>query len=140
MDKAVIFCKDLNQIRRQTKTFFDDHSVEFQIEADSLEIGDGFHTMQELYEHRHRLFICLMRLEEGLLKGSAWISKLHDDGSCFEGWFVAGLTGKNGRLPVTYHFPMRHWEEMSQKFTVLDKAPPWDGHTSADVLKRLKEY
>lgn len=38
---------------------------------------------------------------------------------------------------ITYHLPIDRWEECSFAET-LDKAPKWDGHTSADVITRLK--
>lgn len=37
-----------------------------------------------------------------------------------------------------YHLPMSEWDNCKWANT-LENAPEWDGHTSADVLKRLAE-
>jgi len=101
---------------------------------------DGYHTFTELYDHRIRLFIALMWAKWR----NAWASKVHADGSIWEGWFIAGIHTKNG--DITYHLPMKYWDEVfmcrkdgeQECITTLDKAPEWDGHTSDDVLERLK--
>ncbi|MEO0852714.1 MAG: hypothetical protein AAFY15_04335, partial [Cyanobacteria bacterium J06648_11] len=61
-------------------------------------------------------------------------SKLHHDGSSFEGWFIAGIQLKTGQ--ITYHLPMRLWDKCGA-FETLDRGKEWDGHTSEDVVKRL---
>lgn len=94
------------------------------------EISDGYHTFNELYEHRHALFLNLMQGR------NSWVSKLHDDGSSMDGWFVAGIHLDSGM--VTYHLPERLWDKACAVCKdVLDKAPFWDGHTSKDVVDRL---
>lgn len=112
------------------------------------DISDGYHTFTELYEHRITLFIALcvyvtksyIRMEktdcypEENLK--VWRSKLHSDGTSFDGWFILGI-GKEKGKQITYHLPLDKWEETNFADT-LDKAPEWDRHTSEDVLKRLK--
>lgn len=100
------------------------------------ETSDGYHTFNELYEHRHALFLALMSEN----KGFAWMSRCHDDGSATEGWFVAGI-----HLPgvgmVTYHLPERLWDmALRTDCDVVATAPKWDGHTSADVVERLKKW
>lgn len=98
------------------------------------QISDGHHTFDELYEHRHALFFALMLSSSG--DAETWMSKLHDDGSSFDGWFIAGIGLSTG--PITYHLPMRLWDRfVSAGFDVLEKAPKWDGHTSNDVINRL---
>lgn len=98
------------------------------------ETSDGYHSFNELYEHRHALFFALM-LSNGDER-KAWMSKLHDDGSSFDGWFIAGMGLSTGL--ITYHLPMRLWDRFaSAGFDVLEKAPKWDGHTSNDVINRL---
>ena len=100
---------------------------------------DGYHTFEELYEHRMVLFIALgSRTQELLEENITWRSKLHSDGTMFEGgWFILGINTKKGKQ-VTYHLPIRFWEETKFAKT-LERAPKWDGHTSDDVLKRLKK-
>lgn len=95
------------------------------------EVSDGFHTFNELYAHRIALFIALAIHIPG-----AWKSRLHADGSCLEGWFIAGFTTPAG--PITYHLPDAEWDA----FPVQDvpRAPQWDGHTAADVVERLRAF
>ena len=98
-------------------------------EGDKGEVSDGHHTFNELYEHRHALFSALIKR----LPLHGWKSKLHDDGSMFKGWFIAGFATPHGT--ITYHIPRHLWHEFPCK--ELDKAPKWDGHTSEDVIERL---
>ena len=67
------------------------------------------------------------------------MSKKHHDESEMEGWFIAGIRLKEG--DISYHLPMRLWNACANgAFVVLPKAPPWDGHTSKDVVDRLMKY
>lgn len=99
--------------------------------------SDGYHTFDELYEHRAVLFIQLC----GFISAwrdcvyPVWRSKLHSDGSSFDGWFIMGIF-KEGGKQITYHLPMDKWNDAMFAET-LEKAPEFDGHTPADVLKRL---
>lgn len=81
-----------------------------------------------MYEHRHLLFLNL--IEYGV---TSWKSKLHDDGTFLEGYFIAGIKLPTGM--ITYHLPIRLWDVTNVQ--ELEKAPKWDGHTSDDVLERL---
>jgi hypothetical protein len=45
---------------------------------------------------------------------------------------------KNKGSQITYHLPTSKWDECDFAIT-LDKAPEWDGHTSNDVLERIRE-
>lgn len=111
------------------------------------ELSDGFHTFNELYDHRITIFVALCNLMEYAikelnnpdLKGKhvCWKSKLHDDGTMFERWFIAGIGILPGRM-ITYHLPINRWDELKVK--KLKKAPKWDGHTPADVIERIKKY
>ena len=56
----------------------------------------------------------------------------------FHGWFIVGIREESGRQ-ITYHLPERFWPEATSIARVLERAPVWDGHTSADVLVRLKD-
>lgn len=99
-------------------------------------ISDGYHTFDELYEHRIVNFIALCKFieESGLF--DVWRSRHHSDGSVWGGWFILGINHEQGKQ-ITYHLPDSKWEECVFAST-LDKAPEFDGHTSADVLERLK--
>lgn len=111
--------------------------------VDTNLISDGYHTFGELYEHRITLFIALcktIRLVNAVVKDDhaipVWRSKLHSDNSEWPGWFIMGLrTEKGGQ--ISYHLPISKWDETSFCATLV-KAPEFDGHTSADVLERLK--
>jgi len=40
---------------------------------------------------------------------------------------------------ITYHLPLKHFKEVSEFAEELKKAPEFDGHSSNDVLERLKK-
>ena len=99
------------------------------------EISDGYHTFDELYEHRCTLFLTLMMK----MPEASWFSEWHDDGSSIEGWFIAGINTPTGT--VTYHLPKdMWWFACKTGAKAVSRAPKWDGHTSADVVKRLQQW
>lgn len=101
---------------------------------DSAEVTDNYHSFSELYKHRIELWIALCR---ALNKNRyVWRSELHSDGSAYDGWFILGVNSKPGSQ-ITYHLPMSKWEDTEFAIT-LERAPEFDGHTSADVLDRIK--
>ena len=65
----------------------------------------------------------------------AWRSKLHSDGSKFEGRFILGMNEEKGKQ-ITYHLPLSKWKETDFAKT-LKKSPEFDGHSSDDVLERI---
>jgi hypothetical protein len=104
--------------------------------TDKGKISDGYHTFDELYDHRIALWIALCKqLTPGYQEHQSWRTQLHSDGTRFEGWFVLGLKYAAGEQ-MTYHLPMSRWDECAFART-LERAPEFDGHTSADVLKRI---
>lgn len=99
-------------------------------------ISDGFHTFDELYEHRHALYLALCRniaAQDG--RGRVWRAQLHADGTRYAEWFVLGIDRAPGEQ-ITYHLPMYLWADAAFAET-LDRAPEWDGHAPADVLTRI---
>lgn len=108
---------------------------------DTNEISDGYHTFGELYEHRITLYIALCKWVRSFMyregNGDVWRSKLHSDGSSFDGWFILGINKEKGEQ-ITYHLPLEKWNETGFAET-LEKAPEFDGHTSEDVLERIKK-
>lgn len=116
---------------------------------------DGYHTFDELYDHRISLYIALCKkvheMDEvkcamsGMHRSvypyfSVWKSKRHSDGElCFGTGtqFVLGI-GKGYGKQVTYHIPIERWNEVDFVLEELEKAPEWDGHSSDDVIDRLK--
>lgn len=103
--------------------------------ADIGETSDGYHTFNELYEHRHELFmkLCEFAYAQGTY---VWRSKYHSDGSGFAGWFILGIGQEPGNQ-ITYHLPMRLWDRVFEYTHDRERAPQWDGHTAADTLKRI---
>lgn len=102
-------------------------------------ISDGYHTFLELYDHRVTIFIALCRMAQECGK-EVWRSKRHSDGElCFGTGtqYVLGI-GKDEGEQITYHVTMKRWDETND-IQELDKAPTFDGHTSKDVLDRLKD-
>lgn len=105
------------------------------IECETGKASDGYHTFDELYAHRCHLFVALMRSNPAM----AWRANNHEDGTMYEGWFVAGM-----RLPtgdISYHLPVTMWEMLDGlQISTSNKAPKWDGHTAADTVKRLAAW
>lgn len=97
---------------------------------DKGNISDGYHTFNELYYHRMILFSVICNQN----KLRAWKSQLHYDRTMYEDYFIVGIETDKGQ--ATYHYHMKDWEHF--KVLELDRAPEWDGHTSNDVLERLK--
>lgn len=113
---------------------------------------DGYHTFNDLYDHRITLFIALCRLmvkatnpylteeyKKQLNIQPVWRSKRHSDGElCFGtgNQFVLGIGTEEGKQ-ITYHIPRERWSETDFADT-LEKAPEFDHHTSEDVIERLK--
>lgn len=96
---------------------------------------DGFHTFDELYEHRSVLFIALCKqIQEK--KKVCWRSGIHSDGSFYPGMFLLGLWLENGKQ-ITYHLDRKKYWKMTSFAKWMRKAPKFDGHTSNDVLERI---
>jgi hypothetical protein len=108
------------------------------MDNDLSHLSDGYHTFGELYEHRIALFIALCAwIREAGVGPIAWRSRVHHDGTMFDGWFISGI-GKKAGEQITYHLPMAEWENCDFMLE-LERAPEWDGHTSADVVNRLRD-
>jgi hypothetical protein len=103
------------------------------------DISDGYHTFGELYEHRITLYIQLLKnYNSKFVQGNSpvWKSKIHSDGTSWNGWFLLGVFTDPGQQ-ITYHLPTNKWDECSFAET-REIAPEFDGHTSSDVLERIK--
>lgn len=97
-------------------------------------ISDGYHTFDDLYEHRVTLYIALCSLLDSSYY--VWRSKEHSDGSSYEGYFTLGIDNVKGKQ-ITYHVPMKYWKDTDFAET-LDKSPEFDGHSSQDVIERIR--
>lgn len=107
--------------------------------VDANLVSDGYHTFGQLYDHRIAIYIRLCKTillitptEEG---SPVWKTKVHSDGTSFDGWFVLGLFKDKGHQ-ITYHIPEKYWDMVPWAVTI-DKAYEFDGHTSSDVIERL---
>jgi len=103
------------------------------------EISDGYHTFNELYEHRNLLFLNLCKI---LYDEYSYDIFWNNNGDC-EGWFCLYLI-VNTRQPdgsyiekqISYHLP----EEYKKYIYFKYKECAWDGHTSKDVINLLKDF
>lgn len=94
------------------------------------DVSDGYHTFNELYEHRTVLFASLCKLSGE----KAWWSNRHSDGSMYDGMFIAGISTDAGT--ITYHVE-NTYKDLFKTIPQLDYAPKWDGSTPADGLNYL---
>lgn len=92
--------------------------------------SDGYHTFDELYDHRARLFSVIVRD----YRDRAWKSRLHHDGTMYEGMFIVGVETPKGQ--ATYHYDIDpYWDIFDCKELV--RAPEWDGHTPGQAISRI---
>lgn len=113
----------------------------FELPCDAGEVSDTYHSFNELYQHRFLLFCALAQM--AWLRRDppyCWKSKTHwidgDLQPVWDGWFVAGI--EIGGKMITYHLPLEYWDLFDG--IEREQAPPHDGHTSQDVIERLKEW
>jgi len=73
----------------------------FKVDGDT---SDGYHTFNELYEHRHALFLVVCKTYKG------WKSKKHaaNKPPMYDGFFIAGVETPSG--VVSYHLPLEWWD------------------------------
>ena len=92
--------------------------------------SDGYHTFDELYDHRAKLFSVIVKT----FADRAWKSRLHHDGSMYDGMFIVGIDTPDGQ--ATYHYDIDpYW--MMFDCRELPRAPKWDGHTPAQAIERI---
>ena len=99
---------------------------------DKGQISDGYHTFNELYYHRMILFSVVCNT----FKNQAWKSLKHSDGTMYDDYFIVGIKTPEGQY--TYHYHKDYWDMFKVK--ELSYAPEWDGHTSQDVINRLRNF
>jgi len=94
----------------------------------SKKISDGYHSFEELYEHRTYLFsvICRSYLDK------SWIAFKHEDGTMFNEMFIAGFSTPTG--DYTYHCEKKYLP-FFEGVKELEFAPKYDGHTPDDYLR-----
>lgn len=97
-------------------------------------VSDGYHTFNELYRHRAALFACLCACNPAY----AWKARQHEDGTMFDGMFIAGMT-LPGYGDVSYHIENDCWD-MFRNVEEIPSAPHFTGYSSDDVIDRLLGY
>lgn len=95
------------------------------------DVSDGYHTFDELYEHRTVLLAVICKQ---FRPDRVWKSNKHHDGSMFDGMFIVGIDTDAGT--VTYHVDNKY-RELFKFVRELEHAPKWDGSTPHDGLKYL---
>lgn len=130
----------MNGIREELVISLNDAIIKVKEKDKEFPVGrisDGYHTFDELYEHRIVNYIKLCEFVNACSNRIVWRSGVHSDGTVHNGWFLLGINTEPGRQ-ITYHLPDDKWGDTDFALT-FDRAPEWDGHTPADVLKRLKQ-
>jgi hypothetical protein len=106
-----------------------------QIQAEN--VSDGYHTMHELYQHRMALNVALFnKINDFPLTFRDYLvikSKLHSDGTMFDGYFIVMLITPTTQ--ISYHYDLKHWDLF--EIPEVERAPKYDGHSSNDVIERL---
>lgn len=95
-------------------------------------VSDTYHDFDTLYEFRNILFVHLINW----CSDKAWKASKNADGQKWDGWFVAGIFPEPGQQ-ITFHLPDKYWDSLNGILT-FDVNPFYDGHSSEDVLNRLK--
>lgn len=91
------------------------------------DVSDGYHTFGELYQHRTMLWILIVKYH---VNSGGRAYKFHH----YDGWFVLGIETADGQ--ISYHVPESQWGLCD---FVTERTVEFDGHTSDDVLHRLRE-
>lgn len=100
-------------------------------------VSDGYHTFNELYEFRKIYNAALFNewAQQGLYNVHKSM-RHHEGDECFGGgWFIVVAVLPEGQ--ISNHYPIEDWELF--KIPSHEKALyAFDGHTSFDVLDRIK--
>lgn len=91
------------------------------------QISDGYHTFDELYNHRDLLFINLCQLRPKV----SWIKATED----YPGYFCLYTRTPHGQ--ISYHVQNKY-RHMVEGLQVKDNE--WDGHSSNDVIERMTKW
>lgn len=108
-----------------------------EVVSGRIELSDGYHTMNELYDHRRALTAVLAGAAASA--GDSWRSKAHhpDDAPMFEGgYFIVGIELPTGT--ITYHYKLAHWDDFAA-VPEREHAPKWDGAPPSATVDRLLE-
>ena len=106
---------------------------------DREKISDGYHTFKELYEFRMLYNSIAFNELYKSKKYDVHKSWKHYDGEkCFGGgWFVVVAKLPTGL--ITNHYSAEYWNLFKVEECEKSKFE-YDGHTSGDVINRIKEF
>jgi hypothetical protein len=128
---------------RPTKRYKKEHMAQQnQIEAEQQKItedtSDGYHTFKILYEIRKAYNVALFNEWAINAKYNVHKSRKHYDGEYpfgSEDWFIVCAELPSGQ--ISNHYELKDWDLF--KIPTKDKGLyPFDGHTTQDVINRLK--
>lgn len=103
-------------------------------------ISDGYHTFDELYEHRMIYNAAFAKLcTKHNIKVET--STRHSDGNlCFGGgWFIINILLPTGKL-ISNHYKTSNYHLFVKLPYSSTSKIKYDGHTTKDCLIRLEEY
>ena len=126
-------------------------------EIDNIgQVSDGYHTFDELYDHRIILYLSLLSYMNDDYRGTyhddgrydhssqsykVWYSDTHFDGSKWDGWLIVGCVNNETQEQISYHINSSYEYLLKARgFDKFDKGVEWDGHTSEDVMDRLTKW
>jgi hypothetical protein len=116
-----------------------DNEVHLEVDdLDDIEIGDEYHTIHELYQHRMALNVALFNLIARKKNHVAVVmkSKLHYDGTMVDGGYFVVLMVHPLIGQISYHYQLKHWDKF--EIPEVDRISfEYDGHSSKDVMERL---
>lgn len=104
--------------------------------SDLSKVSDGYHTIDELYEHRCLLFIAWM-VSDGC-PGNCYVLEDH-----YDGWDLIVCEMESLRKEcrqISYHVKKElrpYYKTLKREWALRHN---YDGHTSQDVLKRIKAW
>lgn len=116
----------------EEKNYAEDIALAYTLHRAEIsgDTSDGYHTFNELYDHRAKLFSVIVRNYPEL----CWKAKKHHDGTMYDGMFIVGINTAEGQASYHYdidpYWPMFDCQE-------LDRAPEWDGHTPQQAIDRI---
>lgn len=103
------------------------------------DISDGYHTFDELYEHRCLLFIAwIISVDSHIM--DVIPSYIPDH---FEGWDLIWTSipdGTGDLKQISYHVPVKYRHLYRGHCNRQEVNSAYDGHTSGDVIKRITEF
>lgn len=120
-------CKSMIKLLHALITKFINFLIRFfkKLGWSTKDISDKWHTFGDLYHHR----MLLTKIIAETYPEYATKSKLHSDGTMFEGSFIVTFTTTEGLY--SYHYPLSDWGLFDIK--EVERSPEYDGHRPEDI-------